>query len=94
VVFVREHDRIDLVILDATMPRMSGRDAFLRITEFDPDARVLFSTGYSAEDLSGIEGSLGLLPKPYRPDGLLAAVRDALATVSEPAAAGSGSTEY
>src|SRR5262249_44013076 len=48
-VFVREHDRIDLVILDATMPRMSGRDAFLRMTEFDPDARVLFSTGYSAE---------------------------------------------
>jgi PAS domain S-box-containing protein len=90
-VFAREHDRIALVVLDATMPRLSGPDAFRRMTELDPAARVLFSTGYSAEDLSGVEGSLGLLTKPYRPEGLLTAVRDALAAAPTPVTADSGS---
>lgn len=77
-VFSQERGRISLVILDAVMPRMSGPDAFRHMTALDPAARVLFSTGYSPEDLSGVEGSVGLLAKPYRPEGLLAAVRDAL----------------
>ena len=77
-VFARERDKISLVILDAIMPRMSGPDAFRHMTALDPAARVLFSTGYSPENLSGVEGAVGLLAKPYRPEGLLAAVRDAL----------------
>jgi CheY-like chemotaxis protein len=77
-IFARERHRIALVVLDSTMPRMSGRDAFHRMIELDPEARILFSTGYSADDLSEIEGALGLLPKPYRPEGLLNSVRNAL----------------
>jgi hypothetical protein len=50
-----------------------------------PDARVLFSTGYSAEDVAELDGAIGLLSKPYRPHDLLAAVR---AAVCEPAGAG------
>jgi CheY-like chemotaxis protein len=69
---------IQLVILDLTMPRMSGRDAFQAICEIDPAARVLFSSGYSAEDLSDLNGAVGMLPKPYRPAQLLSAVEDAL----------------
>jgi two-component system, cell cycle sensor histidine kinase and response regulator CckA len=83
-VFSREHERITLVILDVTMPRMSGRDAFRHMVEIDPAARVLFSTGYSSEDIAELDGSVGLLGKPYRPHELLAAVRAALAT--QPAA--------
>jgi two-component system cell cycle sensor histidine kinase/response regulator CckA len=77
-VFGRERDRVDLVIMDVTMPRMSGRDAFRHLVRIAPDARVLFSTGYSAEDIAELPGALGLLSKPYRPAELLAAVRDAL----------------
>jgi PAS domain S-box-containing protein len=86
-VFTRERDRITLVILDVTMPRMSGRDAFRHMVEVDPAARVLFSTGYSAEDIAELDGSVGLLGKPYRPHELLAAVRAALAVqpVAQPA---------
>ena len=82
-VFAREREQIALVILDVTMPRMSGRDAFRRMIEIDPDARVLFSTGYSGGDLTELDGSIGLLGKPYRPNELVAAVRTALA--SQPA---------
>ncbi len=78
--FRREHDRIDLVILDLTMPRLSGRDAFRSMTAIAPDARVLFSSGYSADDLSDVSGAVGLLAKPYRPQDLVSAVRRALGT--------------
>jgi two-component system, cell cycle sensor histidine kinase and response regulator CckA len=80
-----EKDRIDLVILDVTMPRMSGRDACRHIIHTNPTARVLFSSGYSADDLSDVDGSRGLLSKPYRPIDLLTAVHTALGR--EPAAA-------
>jgi CheY-like chemotaxis protein len=78
-VFSREHPAIVLVVLDVTMPRMSGHDALRRFVEIDPAVRVLFSTGYSSLDLADMEGTLGLLAKPYRPSELLAAVQSALA---------------
>jgi two-component system cell cycle sensor histidine kinase/response regulator CckA len=78
--FRREHDRIDLVILDLTMPRLSGRDAFRSMTAIAPDARVLFSSGYSADDMFDVSGAVGLLAKPYRPQDLVTAVRRALGT--------------
>jgi PAS domain S-box-containing protein len=78
-VFSRECERVSLVILDVTMPRMSGRDAFRQLVKINPNARVLFSTGYSGGDLAELDGSVGLLGKPYRPHELLAAVHAALA---------------
>lgn len=77
-VFAQRHREIDLVILDVTMPRMSGRDAYRRMAEINPAARIMFSTGYSADDLVEVDGSAGLLSKPYRPQELVAAVRLAL----------------
>ncbi len=72
---------IDLVIMDVTMPRLSGRDAFQQIRELNSNALVLFSSGFSTEDLSDIDGSLGMLSKPYRPRDLLAAVFRALQNI-------------
>ena len=80
-VFRREHEGITLVVLDLMMPRVSGRDTFHAMTAIAPDVRVLFSSGYSTDDLSDVTGSLGMLAKPYRPNELLAAVRSALATL-------------
>jgi two-component system, cell cycle sensor histidine kinase and response regulator CckA len=77
--FARQRTEIDIVVLDVTMPRMSGRDALRHILDIDPAARVLFSTGYSAEDLASVDGAIGLLSKPYRPQDLVTAVRAALA---------------
>ncbi len=69
---------IDLVVLDLTMPRMSGRDTFLALVEMQPSARVMFSSGYSSDDLSDTTGIIGMLPKPYRPTELLSAVGKAM----------------
>jgi CheY-like chemotaxis protein len=68
----------DLVILDLTMPRMSGRDAFRVLQGINPQVVVLFSSGYSAEDVTDLQNAAGMLSKPYRPDALLSAVRNAL----------------
>ena len=84
-VFGREHSRIALVVLDVTMPRMSGRDAFRHLVEIDPAVRVLFSTGFATSDIAELGGT-GLLPKPYRPHELLAAVQAALTPETTPAA--------
>jgi len=85
-VFRCHHNRIDLVILDVMMPRLSGRDAFRQMTALVPEVRVLFSTGYSSEELIELDGAIGLLSKPYRPQELLAAVEAALSVpLSSPA---------
>ena len=76
--FREHHADIDLVILDLVMPRLSGRDASKRMVALDPAVKILLSSGYSTDDVSDIPEALGLLSKPYRPNELLAAVRDAL----------------
>jgi two-component system cell cycle sensor histidine kinase/response regulator CckA len=73
--WVREHPHTaGLIIMDLTMPRMSGRDAFREIQTINPHVKVLFSSGYSAEELSDVSGAVGLLAKPYRPVDLIATV--------------------
>lgn len=73
---------IDLVILDAVMPRLGGREAFLALREKDPELPVLFCSGYAADTLSGgllEEGKVELLHKPVARDVLLSAVTRLLA---------------
>lgn len=77
-VFRENKSDIDLVVLDLTMPRMSGRDTFRALVDLEPAARVMFSSGYSADDLSDTTGVIGMLPKPYRPTELLSAVGRAM----------------
>jgi PAS domain S-box-containing protein len=77
--WVREHPGLaSLIVMDVTMPRMSGRDAYEHITALDPTARVIFSSGYSAEDMSDVISEVGMLAKPYRPADLLRTVRNAI----------------
>src|SRR5262249_40817503 len=75
-----EKGHIDLVILDLTMPNLSGRDAFRELLQIDPGVRVIFASGYSAEHISDFEkdGVLGFISKPYRPQDLAAKVRSVL----------------
>lgn len=80
----RERQRIDLVILDLTMPRLSGEDALRRMIEIDPSVRVLFSSGYFADHVTARgEHILGFLGKPYRQDELLRSIREALDQVKD-----------
>jgi two-component system cell cycle sensor histidine kinase/response regulator CckA len=75
-----QRERVDLVVLDLTMPRLSGRDALKQFLQIDPAACILFASGYNPEHLSPAEHEqvYGFVSKPYRPEDLAAAVRAAL----------------
>ena len=79
-IYQQQRAKIDLVLLDLAMPRLSGRDTFRRLQQINPDVRVLFASGYSAEHLSDGEQnqSLGFVSKPYSPDDLAHTIRSAL----------------
>ncbi len=75
--------KVDLVLMDLTMPKMSGPECFQRLRAMDPDLRVLISSGYSldvdAENL--LKGkATGFLPKPYDLNQLMESVERALST--------------
>jgi CheY-like chemotaxis protein len=69
---------IGLVVLDLTMPRLSGRDTLKRLREIDPTVRVLLSSGYSVDQVQDTAWAVGFVSKPYRPEELARAVRNAL----------------
>lgn len=76
-IFQKERDRIGLVILDLTMPRLSGGDAFRIMLECDPSVHVIFSSGFFAADVPAMphDHVLGFLGKPYHPDKMVDMVR-------------------
>ncbi len=66
--FQKHRKKIDLVILDLTMPGLDGGEALKKIRKIDPAARVVLSSGYSESELSGRFGGrvlAGILQKPY-----------------------------
>ncbi len=78
-VFKREHDSIDLIFLDLSMPRMSGREVLAEMLAHDPEVKVIIFTGYKA-DSTGITGARATVQKPFRGRTLLQTVRKVLDT--------------
>jgi PAS domain S-box-containing protein len=77
--YAQEHGRIDLVILDRSMPRMSWRDSLRSLLQVNPHVRVLLTSGNPEPEIEpATEGVVGFLTKPYRGDDLAATVRRAL----------------
>jgi len=78
--FRQHRDRIDLVILDVVMPELDGWRAYLLMEQLVPSVKVLFTTGYAASVLPQDFAARGarLLSKPYKPQRLLAQVRELL----------------
>ncbi|RME74629.1 MAG: response regulator [Planctomycetota bacterium] len=80
--YVRSGAEIDLVILDLTLPEMSGRAVLAELRRSCPELPVLVSSGYIGEqerqELLAL-GARGCLPKPYRPAELRRVVREIIA---------------
>jgi PAS domain S-box-containing protein len=87
--FRRDPSAYRVVLLDRTMPVMSGVQALEEIRRLEPAARVILMSGYrESEVLRGLEdkGLSGFLQKPFRPDDLLRKVREALEAADAPTA--------
>jgi len=89
----QKHLHIDLALLDVRMPGMSATALADEMLSLRPNVRVLFMSGLVDEEIIRIkmlDQYAGFLPKPFRSDGLLRAVRHAL---EAPAAAGWNAAE-
>ena len=79
--FVEYGDRIDLVILDAIMPKKNGKLACDEMRVMRPDLHVIFVSGYSsdifAEDYAFDDNAV-FIQKPVSTDVLLTKVRELL----------------
>ncbi len=76
--YAANKESIDLVLLDLTMPKMGGSTVLEKITEMDPEARVIICSGQSDEDIAKLSGVMGYLRKPYRINDLLQTVNSIL----------------
>ncbi len=77
----KNKDKIDLVLLDMTMPNMSGSEVYDRMKEMNPDIKVLFSSGYSIDgEATDIlkRGCNGFIQKPFNINALSQKIREML----------------
>lgn len=80
--FREQPEAFDLVLLDLTMPQLSGFQVFAGLRAIRPEVCVVFTSGYSIdlEDGAGIpEGAAAFVRKPFLPSELVATLREVLA---------------
>ncbi|HPO13241.1 MAG TPA: PAS domain S-box protein [Candidatus Hydrogenedentes bacterium] len=76
----QQHEDIRAVILDLTMPVLSGKETFHTMRAMRPQIPILLSSGYTEQDITiQFSGSApdGFLQKPFGPDDLMRALRNA-----------------
>ncbi|HXH64101.1 MAG TPA: PAS domain S-box protein [Mariprofundaceae bacterium] len=79
--FRQHHGEIVAVLLDMTMPRLGGEDAFTEMRQIDAAARVILTSGYNEQDATNRfagKNLAGFIKKPYSPKTLVAKFREVL----------------
>jgi CheY-like chemotaxis protein len=77
--FKKHHREIGLVLLDLTMPRLSGENVFDRLQEIDASVPVIIASGYVESPIAkGMleRGARGVLWKPFHIDDLARTVHE------------------
>lgn len=76
--FEAHAEQIGVVICDLGLPRLSGRDVFLRMRELKPGVRVIIASGYLEPNLRAEilrAGAIDAVQKPYDFRSLLERIR-------------------
>lgn len=71
---------VDVILMDIVMPEMNGVEAFRRIKEINPKARVILMTAYSEDELVRVamnEGVHRVVYKPLKVDRMIEMIRQA-----------------
>jgi PAS domain S-box-containing protein len=79
--FRRRAGEIGVVLLDRTMPELSGEAVFEELRRIRPDTRIVLLSGYteeSAREAFAGKGLAGFVHKPFQPATLVRIVRTAL----------------
>ena len=79
--FARRAAETRFVVLDMTMPELSGEETFRELRGIRPDVPVILSSGYNEIEATrkvAAKGFAAFLPKPFTPDDLVRCIRAAL----------------
>jgi DNA-binding response OmpR family regulator len=73
----RHQGPIHLALLDVVMPDLNGPEVYERLKSIRPEIRVLFMSGYNADQLKELPAA-PFLPKPFLPRSLVERVNTIL----------------
>ena len=76
--FKENKEKIDVVVTDTVMPNMSGRDLAEAIWKIAPQIPILFTSGYTDEDIvtdSVLNEGIDFISKPYHVEELVRKIR-------------------
>ena len=82
ILWAEHKGEIDLLLADIVMARgLNGREIATQFRAENSNLKILLTSGYNLEGTTtgGVGQGIAFIPKPYRPEQLLAAVRGALA---------------
>jgi PAS domain S-box-containing protein len=78
----KEHTaRIDLLITDVVMPKLSGKEVAEQLRAIHPETRVLFMSGYTDEAIVHhgiVDSGIAFIQKPFSERALAQKIRDVL----------------
>ena len=86
-VFREQADAVDCVLLDLTMPRMDGEEAYRELRRIRRDVPVILASGYDEDDVARRfpDGGLaGFVQKPYEQTRLVATIQRVLLVSGDP----------
>jgi CheY-like chemotaxis protein len=86
-VFDGSQIKIDLVLTDIVMPRMSGSELAEQLLDRRPGLKIVFMSGYTNDVLlrtGSLKPGMSFLQKPLRPDVLASKLREAQDSSSKP----------
>jgi len=71
---------VDMLVSDLVLPKLSGREVAARMIEHNPEAKVIFMTGYDdqLDNFYSLPGDAIILEKPFPLNALLVKVRELL----------------
>ncbi len=78
---IAQRERIDLLLTDMVLPGMGGREIAARVHDLQPEASVLFTSGYTDDVMVRgglLERGAAFLEKPFTPAVLARRVREVL----------------
>jgi PAS domain S-box-containing protein len=79
--FEARSDEVDAVLLDITMPGLSGEDTLDALKRLKADVRVLLTSGHGEQEVArkfGRRGLAGFVQKPFRADELAHRIEELL----------------
>lgn len=77
-VFENNRETISLVLLDLTMPHMSGKEVIERLLDIDEEVKIIITSGHSDEEIRKYIQAKDFISKPYKLEDLTATIRKVL----------------